>query len=37
LASTGAPAWQMFALVGVAMIVYGLGTVLSVRLTRWDK
>jgi putative MATE family efflux protein len=37
LASTGAPAWQMFALVGVAMIVYGLGTVLSVRLTRWGK
>jgi hypothetical protein len=27
----------MFALVGVAMIVYGLGTVLSVRLTRWGK
>jgi len=37
LASTGAPAWQMFALVGVAMIVYGLGTALSVRLTRWGK
>ena len=37
LASNGAPAWQMFALVGVAMAVYGLGTVLSVRLTRWGK
>jgi putative MATE family efflux protein len=37
LASTGAPAWQMFALVGVAMVVYGLGTALSVRLTRWGK
>ena len=37
LASTGAPAWQLFALVGVAMVVYGLGTALSVRLTRWGK
>jgi putative MATE family efflux protein len=37
LASAGAPAWQMFALVGVAMVVYGLGTALSVRLTRWGK
>jgi Na+-driven multidrug efflux pump len=37
LASTGAPAWQMFALIGIAMAVYGLGTALSVRLTRWGK
>ena len=37
LASMGAPAWQMFALVGVAMVVYGLATALSVRLSRWGK
>ena len=37
LASTGAPAWTLFALVGVAMVVYGLGTALSIRLTRWGK
>lgn len=37
LASMGAPAWALFALVGVAMVVYGLGTALSVRLTRWGK
>ncbi len=37
LASNGAPAWQMFALAGVAMVAYGLGTALSVRLTRWGK
>ena len=37
LASAGAPAWTLFALVGVAMVVYGLGTALSIRLTRWGK
>ena len=37
LASSGAPAWTLFALVGAAMVVYGLGTALSVRLTRWGK
>jgi putative MATE family efflux protein len=37
LASSGAPAWTLFALVGAAMAVYGLGTALSIRLTRWEK
>ena len=37
LASAGAPAWTLFALVGAAMAVYGLGTALSIRLTRWSK
>src|SRR3954468_1287912 len=37
LASGGAPAWTLFALVGAAMVVYGLGTALSIRLTRWSK
>jgi len=37
LASMGAPAWALFALVGAAMVVYGLGTALSIRLTRWGK
>ncbi|NOJ42551.1 MATE family efflux transporter [Bradyrhizobium australiense] len=37
LASTGSPAWTLFALVGAAMAVYGLGTALSIRLTRWSK
>jgi putative MATE family efflux protein len=37
LASSGAPAWTLFALVGAAMVVYGLGTVLAIRLTRWDN
>src|SRR5882724_8102793 len=37
LASSGAPAWTLFALVGVAMVAYGLGTALSIRLTRWGK
>ena len=35
LAASGAPAWTLFALVGTAMAVFGLSTVLSVRLTRW--
>ena len=37
LAASGAPAWTLFALVGAAMVVFGLSTVLSVRLTRWGK
>ncbi|KRQ98887.1 MATE family efflux transporter [Bradyrhizobium jicamae] len=37
LASSGAPAWTLFALVGGAMVVFGLTTALSVRLTRWGK
>ena len=37
LASAGAPAWTLFALVGSAMIVFGLALALSVRLTRWGK
>jgi putative MATE family efflux protein len=37
LASSGAAAWTLFALVGVAMVVYGFGTALAVRLTRWGK
>jgi putative MATE family efflux protein len=35
LAASGAPAWTLFALVGTAMAVFGLSTVLSVRFTRW--
>jgi putative MATE family efflux protein len=35
LAARGAPAWQYFALVAVAMLVYGAGTAVAVRLTRW--
>jgi Na+-driven multidrug efflux pump len=37
LASIAAPAWTLFALVGAAMIVLGLGTAASVQLTRWSK
>ncbi len=37
LSSMGAPAWMLFALVGAAMAVYGLGTALAIRLTRWGK
>jgi Na+-driven multidrug efflux pump len=37
LASIAAPAWTLFALVGAAMIVLGLGTAASVHLTRWGK
>ncbi|MFL6789745.1 MAG: MATE family efflux transporter [Bradyrhizobium sp.] len=37
LASSGAPAWSLFALVGVAMVMFGLGTALSVLVTRWGK
>jgi Na+-driven multidrug efflux pump len=37
LAATGAPAWMMFSLVAVAMTVYGLGTMLAVRITSWER
>jgi len=37
LASTGAPAWTLFALVGGAMVVFGLSTALSIYLSRWSK
>jgi putative MATE family efflux protein len=37
LASSDAPAWALFALVGGAMVVFGLSTVTAVRLTRWGK
>jgi putative MATE family efflux protein len=37
LASISAPAWTLFALVGAAMVVFGLLTAASVRLTRWGK
>src|SRR5450432_1013428 len=37
LASSGAAAWTLFALVGAAMVAFGLATVLSIRLTRWGK
>jgi putative MATE family efflux protein len=35
LVARDAPAWQLFALVGVAMVVYGVATAASIRLTRW--
>jgi putative MATE family efflux protein len=35
LAASGAPAWTLFALVGTAMVVFGLSTALSIHLTRW--
>jgi putative MATE family efflux protein len=35
LASAGAPVWTLFALVGIAMTVFGLAIAASVRLTRW--
>src|SRR6201747_1355465 len=37
LASSGAPGWTLFVLVGAAMVVFGLSTATSVRLTRWGK
>jgi putative MATE family efflux protein len=37
LASIEAPAWTLFALVGGGMIVLGLGTVISIWVTRWGK
>lgn len=35
LAMLQAPSWMLFALVGVAMAVFGLGTAASVRFSRW--
>jgi putative MATE family efflux protein len=35
LAAIGAPASALFALVAAAMVVYGLGTAVSIRLARW--
>jgi putative MATE family efflux protein len=37
LVSIDAPAWTLFALVGAAMVVFGLATALSIWLTRWGK
>jgi putative MATE family efflux protein len=37
LASIHAPAWTLFALVGAAMIAFGLSTAASIRLTHWKK
>ncbi|MGP9810212.1 MATE family efflux transporter [Rhodopseudomonas sp. NSM] len=37
LVASGAPAWTLFALVLVAMVVYGLGTAAAIHLTRWVK
>lgn len=37
LASTGQPAWTMFALVGFAMVVYGLATMAAIWSTRWGR
>ena len=37
LASSGAPAWTLFALVGGAMVVFGVSSVLFVRFTRWGE
>jgi putative MATE family efflux protein len=35
LASIGAPAWTLYALVGAAMVAFGLSTAATVRFTRW--
>jgi arginine exporter protein ArgO len=32
-----APAWTLFALIGGAMVVFGLSTAASVAFVRWDK
>ena len=37
LASIHAPAWTLFALVGAAIIAFGLSTAASIRLTHWNK
>ena len=37
LAHSDAPAWTLFALVGAAMVVFGLSTAASIRLTHWGK
>jgi putative MATE family efflux protein len=37
LVASDAPAWTLFALVGGAMVVFGLSTAASIWLTRWGK
>jgi Na+-driven multidrug efflux pump len=37
LAASHAPAWTLFALVSLAMALFGLATALAVRVTRWSK
>jgi putative MATE family efflux protein len=37
LVATDQPAWTMFALVGAAMVAYGVATVLAIRLTPWGR
>jgi Na+-driven multidrug efflux pump len=37
LALSDAPAWTLYALVGAAMVVFGVSTAASIRLTRWGK
>ena len=37
LVAFGAPASAMFAMVAVAMVVYGLGSAAAIHLTRWVK
>lgn len=37
LAAVDGPAWAMFAMVGLGMVVYGLATALAVRLTPWSR
>ena len=35
LTATSAPAWMVFALVGVGMVAYGVSAALAVLLTPW--
>ncbi len=37
LAATSAPAWQLFALIAAAMIVYGLATAASIYFVSWEQ
>src|SRR3954447_3992601 len=37
LSSAGAPVWTLFALVGAAMVVFGLATAGAVLVTAWEK
>ncbi len=37
LASVRAEPWTLFALVGIAMVVYGVGTALAIRGARWGR
>jgi hypothetical protein len=37
LSAAGAPAWTLFALVGAAMVVFGLATAGAVLFTRWGN